>query len=86
MQQLELTFQRDEVRESIDRVDAPRLVKALLLTLHKQGGQIADLNRYYARFHVRDVPALKRTVVGAIRRGLVAPEGSGIRLTTSRPD
>ena len=86
MPQLELPFRSDHVRESIESIDAPRLVKALLLTLHQQGGRITDLNRYYARFHVRDVPTLKRTVVGAIRRGLVAPEGSGIRLTITQPE
>lgn len=80
MQQLELTFQRDQVRESIDQVDAPKLVKALLLTLHQQGGRIPDLNRYMAGFHADDVPAIRRTVVGAIRRGLAVPEGAGVRL------
>lgn len=78
--QLEITFQRDAVRDAIDQVDAPRVVKALLLTLHERGGQISDLNRYYARFHPSYVPALKRAVVGGIRRGLVALEGRGIRL------
>lgn len=79
--QLQLTFQRDSVREAIDRVDAPRLVKALLRTLRQRGGRISDLNRYYAGFHQHDVAAIKRAVVGAIRRGLVAPEGLGIKLT-----
>lgn len=80
MQQLEITFQRDPVREAIEHIDAPRLVKALLLSIHLRGGRISDLDRYCAGFHPCDLAALKRTVVGAIRRGLVTPEGNGIRL------
>lgn len=81
MRQLELAL--DPVREAINRVDAPKLVKALLLAVHGRGGRIADLNRYYATFHPDDVPLIKRTVCGAIRRGLLAPEGRGVRLTLS---
>ncbi len=76
--QLELAF--DPIACAIERLEVPRLIKALLLSMHRRGGCIPNLNQYRAMFHSRDVAAADRAICGAIGRRLVVRTGRGITL------